>query len=344
MEVKIQALLFFSSIALIILAGIFFRISMLKYFGFYEPDGYYHYSIIVQVIENGFRFPKYDVLSGWPQHTLFNTEPEGLYWVTLLPYLFLRYFGVSVYNVMRLVPVAYGIADIVGAYFLSRYLSKNKIFSLLVLLFVSLSLGDAARTSALIYRGDGFVTIFLIISLIFLVKVFKSSNWLESFSFAFLSAVFLSLCNFVWNGAPFATAIYYISVGLIISLSFIFLNDKDLNNSLYAIAAIVIWYVISNLYKAWDLFLSQTFTGKYFISLILFLLLGWILAKSMLNRKSITKHFVLRGAIVISFSILVILLARELEPALFYQVFVGNGFIVTNSFSATIEELQSPTA
>ena len=43
--------------------------------------------------------------------------------------------------------------------------TKDKLFGILSMLFVALSMGDAARTSALIYRGDGFVTIFLILAL-----------------------------------------------------------------------------------------------------------------------------------------------------------------------------------
>ena len=64
-----------------------------------------------------FAIPRFLSISGFPTHFPI-TEPDGLYLVTIVPYMLLQFFGISYYNVMRVVPVAFGIFDAIGAYFL----------------------------------------------------------------------------------------------------------------------------------------------------------------------------------------------------------------------------------
>ncbi|MEM3775441.1 MAG: hypothetical protein QXZ35_02195 [Candidatus Micrarchaeaceae archaeon] len=337
---------FAAAIITIIILTIAFRISLLKDAGFYEPDGFYHYRVILTAIANNFVIPQYLNTSGWPAHTLI-TEPHGLYWVTLVPYFFLRYFGISAYTVMRLVPVFFGILDVFGAYYLSRFLSKDKLFGLLVMLFVALSLGDAARTSALIYRGDGFVTIFLLIALVFMIKIFEEKDRNRKIAYAVISAVALSLTNVVWNGAPFATAVYVFAFALIVLYSFIMEKKEMLRESAYPLAALLVWYLLANSYKALHVFISQTFTGKFFVLLYAAMLIGWGAAYLLSERAERFKALVgtakRRIYVAAAFLIISIIAIDVAAPAFVYQIFVGNGFITTSSFAATIEELQAPT-
>ena len=74
------------------------------------------------------------------------------------------------YTVQRNIPMLFGIFDMIGAFFLVKYLAKSNVLGLLALTMVAFSSGDAARTSALVYRGDGFITIFLIVALILILK------------------------------------------------------------------------------------------------------------------------------------------------------------------------------
>ncbi|MEM3205244.1 MAG: hypothetical protein QW458_03290, partial [Candidatus Micrarchaeaceae archaeon] len=274
-------------------------------------------------------------------------EPHGLYWVTLLPYFFLRYFGISAYTVMRLVPVFFGILDVFGAYYLSRFLSKDKFFGLLVMLFVALSLGDAARTSALIYRGDGFVTIFLIIALIFMIKIFEEKDRNRKIAYALASAIALSLTNVVWNGAPFATAVYVFAFAVIVLYSFIMEKREMLKESAYPLAALLVWYLLANTYKMLKVFLSQTFTGVFFILLYAVMLIGWaaayFLSKNPEKFRALTSTPKRRIYVAAAFLTIGILGIYTAAPAFVYQIFVGNGFIITSNFAATIQELQSPT-
>ena len=85
-------LIFIGITLIILIATVYLRIELLQYQGFYEPDGFYHFSVIRAAVNNNFVVPKVLGISGWPQHTLV-TEPVGLYWVTLFPYYILRFFG-----------------------------------------------------------------------------------------------------------------------------------------------------------------------------------------------------------------------------------------------------------
>jgi len=341
-------ILFFTAIAIIIILTIYFRMALYKYPGFYEPDGFYHYAVIRAAINNNFVIPKYLSLSGWPAHTI-TGEPHGLYWVTLFPYAILHAIDsqITAYTVMRLVPVLFGIFDVLGAYLLARYLSRNRLFLLLVMLFVALSLGDAARTSALIYRGDGFVTIFLIIALFYLVKTLKEDALKKRLLYAILSGFFLSVCNFVWNGAPFATATYIFAFVVLLIYGFTFHNKKVVERSGYLILSMFLWYIFVNIYKFTGFIYSQTFTGIHFLALLFFMLLGWYIAYYMLS--NISKYYKLVGtakrrlAFAI-FSLAVVAIIIDIAmPSFVYEIFVGNGFITTSNFAVTIEELQPPS-
>ncbi len=343
-------LIFLVAILVIIVVTLYFRLPLYKYQGFYEPDGFYHYAVIKAAIKDGFRVPSYLDLSGWPAHTPVS-EPHGLYWVTLLPYAILHSIdpSISVYTVMRLVPLLFGLFDVFGAYYLARYLSKNRLFGVLVMLFVALSLGDAARTSALIYRGDGFVTIFLIVALIFFIKVLKEENLNKRIAYALLSGFFLSIGNYVWNGAPFATAVYIFAFAAVAIFSFAFNKKSLLRRSGLLIVSLIVWYIFVNIYKSLHFFMSQTFTGIHFVALLFFIALGWYLAYYILSNMSkyykIAANVQRRIAFAILFLAAAVIVIDVAMPSFVYEIFIGNGFTVTNpnSFAGTIEELQPPT-
>ena len=148
---------------IVIILDIYLRTGMLKYSGFFEPDGFYHFSVIRAAVTHDFAIPRTLVLSGFPTHFEI-TEPLGLYFVTLFPYAILRYFGASYYTVMRLVPILFGVLDAIGAFYIVRYFAKSRVLAFLAMFFLAISSGDIARTAALVYRGDGFITSFMILS------------------------------------------------------------------------------------------------------------------------------------------------------------------------------------
>ncbi len=338
-------LLFLAAFIVLIIAAVIERTSMLRFFGFYEPDGFYHFSVIRAAISNSYNIPKYLSISGWPLSGAV-TEPNGFYWVTLLPYLLIGWTGISYYNVMRLVPVLFGIFDMIGAYYLARFFNKDKFFLFLVLALVALSAGDAARTSALIYRGDGFVTIFLLISLIFVAKIFTAERNRNKFIlFALLSGIFLSLCNYVWNGAPFAVLVYIISLLLIMITAFV-LDKKDVLGRVgYLVLALIVWHVLVNFYLSSSFISGQLLVGLRFTPLYVAIAVMWLLLNY--GIEPLKSRFLSNVPARLALIAIVVLLITGVVDIFFHplltEIFYDNGFVNTSNFTATIQELTSPT-
>lgn len=353
-----QSTAVFLVLALVIIGiTIYFRIPMLHYFGFYEPDGYYHLSVIRSAVLDHFTIPKYLGLSGWPASTPVS-EPFGLYWVTLIPYALLQFFGVSYYTVMRLIPVLFGIFDVIGAYFLSRYLSKDKLFGLLVMLFVALNMGNAARTSALIYRGDSFVTAFAIVSLIFAIEIFRTESRDRKIACALASGLFLALCDLVFNGGSFVTAAYIFAFALVVLLGFTFDRKKLVSDGKYLLGALLVSYLFIQLFVfTGNITGEPPFAGANFFLLFFAMVVGWLAASVLMGEgpirlpekhgrtvSSLTDTPYKRFAIAAGFILLAVLVIYLVIPGLVYNIFVSNGFETNgNSFTGTIQELQPPT-
>ncbi len=346
--------LFIAATVLILLLTVYFRVPLLKYAGFYEPDGFYHFSVIRAAVNHDFVVPKTLSISGWPAPTPVS-EPVGLYWVTLFPYAILQFFGVNYYTVMRLVPLLFGILDVIGAYFIAGLITKDKRFGLLAMLFVALSGGDEARTSALIYRGDGFVTIFLLIAIVFMVKVFRSDSNRNKAIFAAVSGVALSVSNLVWNGAAFAVAVYALSFMVILSVAFVMSREKTIDDLKYILGSLFLWFMLTTLFIAAGFMGYQTFTGVQFFYIFVPAAIGWTIAYYLTNRSRIignskTLRLGVLGAVAAIIGIVAVVFASSMINA----IFINNGFITAGNshvsktsstiFYSTVQELQPPTS
>ena len=90
------------AIAIAILAvTVFLRVPMLRFQGLFEPDGFFYYAVIRQAVQNSFVVSNYLNISGSPLHNFIGEAP-GLIYLTVVPYFFLRFVGVSYYTIMRL--------------------------------------------------------------------------------------------------------------------------------------------------------------------------------------------------------------------------------------------------
>jgi asparagine N-glycosylation enzyme membrane subunit Stt3 len=282
-----STMLLMLAIVLVLASAIYLRVLLIQYPGFFEPDGFYNYAVVNYAVAHGFSVPKYLSISGQSAGVPVN-EPSGLYWVALLPYAVLQHLGISVYSIMRFISVLFGLFDIIGAYYLSRFISKDRVFGLLVIALVGLSAANASKTMALEYRGDGFVTIFLIFALISIGMVINEKRRSRKVLYALLGAVSLSICNLVWNGASFAVAVYAISIVLLASYAFIAANKELLRNMLYILSGLFIWFMLAMLFSALGYIHGQqyqAFVGPDFIALPFALLAGWFVLWLILEKK-----------------------------------------------------------
>ena len=338
-------ILFLVAVIAIFAATIYIRTPLLKYQGFYEPDGFYHFSVIRAAVNRGFSVPHYLSISGWPASTVVS-EPFGMYWVTLVPYAVLRFFGVSYYTVMRLIPLLFALLDVVGAYILARFISKDRVFGLLVMALVGLSAGDAARTSALIYRGDGFVTIFLILALIFMGLIMNEKKRNKLLMYSFLAGLSLSIGSVVWNGSSFAIAIYVLSFLLVSIYAFIADREELLGKMVYVAGGMLVWFVLSWIFIGAGFMFMQTLMSPYFIGMLAAAFIGlylfiWLLRSK--GRYPIMHSGTGRLAVVALFVAVCAVACFLLAGSFIHDIFVANGFVVTSNFAATIQELTPPT-
>jgi asparagine N-glycosylation enzyme membrane subunit Stt3 len=342
-------LLFIAAVIAIVAVTVYFRIPLLGFYGFYEPDGYFHYSVLRAGVNNNFSIPQWDRLSGSQVPGEPHHEPFGLYWVSMIPYIFLQFGGVGYYDIMRLMPVLFGIFDVIGAYFLARYLSKDKLLGLLVMLFIALNMGNAARTSALIYRGDTFVMPFLLVALIATVEIFRTEDKRKKLMMMGIVAFSLSVCNLVWNGAAFATAVYLFAFILMLILGFTFEKKKMVNDAKYMLGALFIWFFIVAFYRVMQWIVSvEAFTGWHFFMIYGMMVLSWFLIDDSMNGKKRLRlpydgtpagRFMLcMVAIIIAFIATYVMI-----PSFVEEIFVTSGFQAIGNFGSTIQELQAPT-
>ncbi len=331
-------------VILVLILSIYFRSTLLQYIGFYEPDGFYHFSVIRAAVANHFIVPKYLSISGWP-HAKPIIEPVGLYWVTLFPYAILQYFGISFYTVMRLIPILFGILDMIGAFYLVRYLSKDKFLGLLAFLFVGFSMGDAARTSGGIYRGDGFVTIFLILALILLLEAFKSTGKKRVY-LAIASGFVLSAGNLVWNGGPFTILTFLLIFAFGLIYYFLTKNKEKLFEVGHMLIVFATWIVFVFLFLYFGWIQPEALSGLSSIYLLIVMTIGWGIAYYIIKNLHSIHYFhnmYFRACLIILFAVLGFFVINAVDPGLVQNIFVNNGFTITNPFEATIQELQPPT-
>ncbi len=333
------------ALALVILAAtIYVRVPLLQYQGFFEPDGFYHYSVMMQAAANGFQIPLYSVYSSFPTHTMV-TEPSGLYYVTLIPYYLFRGAGLTIYSIERNIAIVFGLLDVIASYFLVRYLARSRALGLLSMAAVALSGGDAARTSALVYRGDGFITIFLILALIFMIKAIGNRSR-RRYAYMVLVGILLGIGTLVWNGAPFVLIVYLFAILLLAAYGFIKGNRKLLWDTVLLSAVLLITYGMQHIFIYLGLLRGgQALSSIHFFIFYAPILLGSLLFYYLLGRKD-RPLMSRRGRAMLLLVVALLILAVVLS--LFYsyiaEIATGAGLVIAGSpLTTTIQELQKPT-
>ncbi|MCL5440863.1 MAG: hypothetical protein M1448_03210 [Candidatus Marsarchaeota archaeon] len=236
----------------ILLITIHLRSGMLKYQGFFEPDGFFHYTVVEQAIANNYIVPLTSRLSGFVSPHNPILEGNGTYYISIFLYIFLHYFGISAYTIMRHVPILFGIFDVIGAYYLVRTITDSKYLGMLAMFLVAVSSGDIARTAALVYRGDTFITIFLIAALVYMARAASSGNDKDRIRNAAISALFLGVSSAIWLGSPFALAVYFISLLLLVAYGFISADTELLRGTTIISLFMLFAYALEKFFRFLD--------------------------------------------------------------------------------------------
>ncbi len=336
---------FLAIIIAILVINVVLRVGLLKYAGFFEPDGFFHYAVIRQAITlNHGIVPMNLTLSGFPAHNAI-TEPGGLYYVTIIPYAVLQYFGISYYTIMRYIPLVFGMLDAIGAYFIAKYLTNSRVAGLLAMLFISISSGDIARTAALVYRGDGFVTIFILVAFMLFVKTVMGSGR-RSWIYAALAGITLAVAEAAWGGAPFGLVAFMAAIILLIVYAFIRADEKLLKPAVTLSLGLLLFYGIQRLFIAVKILRYVPALGSiHFFIFYLPILLGSLVALYLVRGRrrfdAIAGTWQRRAALAIALVALAVIALVVASPGYIGQLV--NSAIGTGSLGTTIEELQRPS-
>ena len=331
---------------LILLIAVYIRSGMLRYQGFFEPDGFYYYSIVKETVSNNFVVPAYSALSGFPTPNTRGEQP-GLIYLTVLPYMLLQYFGISYYTIMRLLPVLFGVLYAILAYFLARQLSNSRLLGLLAAFFVAASSGNVARTAALVYRGDSFIALPLMVALLLMLQALKDEK--HRVAYALLASLVLSTGILIWTGSALIIAVYMFALMLLVGYGFV-TGRKDFveTNALLAID-LFLAYALEHLYVYIGAarVVSPLYNSDFLVFYVPLLIASLAAVYLIRNKERFAIVGSTRKRIIIVLAVVVIVAAIAFFPLTSYIIRIvegtGAGNNANNPIGATTQELQHPT-
>lgn len=351
-------IIFAVSILAILLLTVYLRLGMSSYEGFFSPDGFFKFAVLKEAIANNYAIPQYLKYSGFPTHNFINNRLGG-YYVSLYPYILLKMLGlkVSIYNIMRYIPLLFGLLDVIGVYFLVQYLSKSKLLGIIAMFMVAAVPANFSVTAALVYRGDIFISIFAIASAILFIKSANNLVLKKKILYAVGSSVILGFGSMIWGGAPFTVAIYLLAVILMLIIDYIKADEFGLKSAIVLIAVLPIEYVMEHIFVALNVIREAEFlTGISFFVFYLPILIGAIIAYLIIYKRSkningninlinqLTMNSLNRFITVACIAVLAIGVISILFSGIISTILSGGGLVSANSaLGKTIEELEPPS-
>ncbi len=345
---------------LILILTIYLRTGMMKYEGFFSPDGFYKYAVLEQAILHNYTIPETLIYSGFPTHNYISNRLGG-YYVSLYPYILLKGLGISLYTIMRDIPLVFALLDAIAIYFLMQYMSKSKVLGLIGMLMVAVSPANLSVTSALVYRGDIFISIFAIVSSILFIKAYRSRTVKLELAYAISASIVLGFGTMIWGGAPFTIAIYFLAIAMMVVIGYIRGDKKTLSISSIMAASIIIEYLMERTFVANGIIRMPEFlSGVSFFVFYLPLTAGAIIAfyiisyrekaaaagkkiNTIISKISISP--VSRAEFVVAVAIILIIAIAIPFSSVIKTIASGGGLVsAQTALEKTIQELEPPSA
>ncbi|EET90053.1 MAG: Oligosaccharyl transferase STT3 subunit [Candidatus Micrarchaeum acidiphilum ARMAN-2] len=337
-----------AAMVVIVVLGIYFRNGMLRFTGFFEPDGFFHYAVMRAAAAHAFAIPQYLSISGFPFHNAV-TQALGDYYVTIYPYMLLHPFGVSYYTIMRLIAPFFGVLDIIGVFFLMRYFSKSNFLGLLGAFFIAISAGNIARTAALVYRGDGFISIFMLITIAFVLMSYRAEDAKRKWLYALAANLVLGFSMMIWSGAPYETMVYIFSIMMVTAYGFVTANRTMLKSSVVLTVALILEFAIQHIWMALGVLRNaEALSSPNFLIFYLPTLIGavaaWYLVENRGKFSSLTLNATTRARVLFGVVVVAVILAVVLFGSYLGSIASGGGLIAASSgLQKSIKELAPPT-
>lgn len=198
-----------------------------------EPDSYYYLSILQQ--GHGLTLPNVSALDGQPA-----AEAGGLYELALIPHVL---FSIPIYTIMLWLAPLFALLLILLTFIFADQIFSNKTVALLAAFFVSVLPGIVSYGVSGAWRGDSFIGVFAIISLILLVQTLKSQSRIKKIIYSIVAALVLIVAILIWSGGTYVPAVFILSTIGLMGFYIIF-ERKAIGNCIYPIISIVIFAIL----------------------------------------------------------------------------------------------------
>ena len=239
---KRARIVFCSAFLLIILLGILFRLHNIKNFGFFEYDIYFYFGVAQHTLANHLIIPTPLPHSGFPIKNNFSEKP-GLIYILLSAYLVAKLFlpNITLYTIVRLIPVLFGIFGMLEAYVLAYSMTRDRNTAIVSMLIMAVLPAAVMRTQATEYRGETYVPVLLGAIFISILGYQKAKS---IFSYKFLlsliaGAVLLFIALVSWIGSYYLLAV--LGFLAIIAVSFKITSSKLRAVLITLFAGIILW-------------------------------------------------------------------------------------------------------
>jgi len=191
------------ALAVIVLLALVLRLASLQYAGvFYESDVFYYFSILSQA--HGLALPALSAFDLMPP-----AESLGLYAGPLALHL----IGLPMYWAVALAAPLAGTAIVLLTYLFAEEVSEDRRLALLSAFLIAASPAMMTKTMALTFRGDSFVLIPTLLSLILLCRLYKADRRSrKAYLLAVAAGVSAASAFAVWSGGGFAVAAFMFTI------------------------------------------------------------------------------------------------------------------------------------
>ncbi len=120
-------------------------------------------------------------------------------------------FGFSAMVSILITPFIFYALEFIFAIIFIRLIWNDRQFLLLGLFFVFIAVASIARTALGTYRGDGFVSLWILIAFIALYYSLNSERW---YLFACAAGVSFALAELFWGGGQFGIFAFFVAFAL----------------------------------------------------------------------------------------------------------------------------------
>ncbi|NPA38695.1 MAG: hypothetical protein GXN99_02765, partial [Candidatus Nanohaloarchaeota archaeon] len=250
----------------IFILSFYFRLMPLQKLGNYLQaiDPYYIFRTTQDLVNNDFVLKDVDMLRYYPTGFSPKAELYYLYYIYGILYVLLfKWWGVSFLKYAQIIPALLGASYVILAYFIGKEL-KDRILGVYSSLAMAVITIIYARSSAGFFEKEPLSGFFVLLSVLFFIKAYKSVRFLDGILFA----LFTALSYAVWGGA---VSLYYLYAAVLLGLWI--LNKLSWEQAkILALSSVLAAFLYAFMYSKYYMLKSGalgllTFTGLFVLGI-----------------------------------------------------------------------------